>query len=86
MVFSLYGANMIRTQIQFTKESYQKLKDRSRETGKSISELVRRSLDQSMAAQDLDTRWQRALGSMGKFDSGLKDLSEKHDSYLADRW
>jgi len=77
---------MIRTQIQFEKETYQKLKERSKETGESISALVRKSLDRNLDDQELDSRWQRALGSMGKFESGLKDLAEKHDSHLADRW
>lgn len=77
---------MIRTQIQFERQTYEKLKERSKETGLSISELVRRSLDQSLDSQEFDTRWQRALGSLGKFESGLKDLAEKHDSYLADQW
>lgn len=77
---------MIRTQIQFGKKTYEKLKERSKRTGHSISELVRRSLDQTLDSQEFDPRWQRALGSLGKFESGLKDLAEKHDSYLAERW
>ena len=81
-----YNTNMIRTQIQFEKKTYESLKTKSNETGKSISEIVRRSLDRSIAAQEIDQKWARALSSMGKFSSGLNNLAEKHDDHLGDRW
>jgi CRISPR/Cas system-associated protein Csm6 len=77
---------MIRTQIQFEQKTYETLKTKSQATGKSISELVRRSLDRSIAEQEIDQKWVRALSSMGKFSSGLNNLAEKHDDHLADRW
>ena len=77
---------MIRTQIQFEKKTYESLKTKSNETGKSISEIVRRALDRSIAAQEIDQKWARALSSMGKFSSGLNNLAEKHDDHLGDRW
>ena len=86
MALLLHIANMIRTQIQFEKKSYDALKTKSQETGKSISELVRRLLDRSIAAQEIDQKWARALSSMGKFSSGLNNLAEKHDDHLGDRW
>jgi len=81
-----YNANMIRTQIQFQKKTYESLKTKSRETGKSISEIVRRSLDQTIESQGRDQKWARALNSLGKFASGLDNLAEKHDEHLGDRW
>ena len=81
-----YNTNMIRTQIQFEQKTYESLKTKSNETGKSISEIVRRSLDRSIAAQEADQKWARALNSMGKFSSGLNNLAEKHDDHLGDRW
>ena len=81
-----YITNMIRTQIQFEKKTYESLKTKSNETGKSISEIVRRALDRSIAAQEIDQKWARALSSMGKFSSGLNNLAEKHDDHLGDRW
>ena len=81
-----YNANMIRTQIQFEQKTYESLKTKSNETGKSISEIVRRALDRSIAAQEIDQKWARALSSMGKFSSGLNNLAEKHDDHLGDRW
>ena len=77
---------MIRTQIQFEQKTYEALKTKSNETGKSISEIVRRSLDQTIESQEADQKWARALSSMGKFSSGLNNLAEKHDDHLGDRW
>ena len=81
-----YIAIMVRTQIQFEQKIYEALKAKSNETGKSISEIVRRSLDRSIAAQEVDQKWARALNSLGKFSSGLNNLAEKHDDHLGDRW
>jgi len=81
-----YNANMIRTQIQLQKETYESLKTKSKETGMSISEIVRRSLDQTIESEETDLKWRRALQSMGKFSSGLNNLAEKHDEHLGDRW
>ena len=86
MALLLYSAIMIRTQIQFEQKTYEALKIKSNETGKSISEIVRRALDRSIAAQEADLKWRRALNSMGKFSSGLNNLAEKHDDHLGDRW
>ena len=77
---------MIRTQIQFQKKTYESLKTKSKETGKSISEIVRRSLDQTIESQETELKWHRALQSMGKFSSGLSNLAEKHDEHMGDRW
>ena len=86
MVLSKYITNMVRTQIQFEKGTYEKLKARSKSTGNSISEIVRRALVRNMETEEFDQKWRRAAESLGKFSSGLQDLSEKHDQYLDDRW
>jgi vacuolar-type H+-ATPase subunit D/Vma8 len=86
MVLLPYTAIMIRTQIQFEQKTYETLKAKSQETGKSISEIVRRSLDRAIAAQEVDQKWARALNTIGKFSSGLNNLAEKHDDHLGDRW
>lgn len=77
---------MIRTQIQFEKKTYEKLKAKSKASGDSISEIVRRSLDATIDRQEAEQKWARALQSLGRFESGLSDLSEKHDEYLGHRW
>ena len=86
MALLLYEAIMIRIQIQFAQKTYEALKTKSNETGKSISEIVRRSLDQTIESEETDQKWARALSSMGKFSSGLNNLAEKHDDHLGDRW
>ena len=77
---------MIRTQIQLERQTYEKLKAKSKGSGKSISEIVRQSLDQTIESEETDQKWARALNSMGKFSSGLNNLAEKHDDHLGDRW
>ena len=77
---------MIRTQIQLESQTYEKLKAKSKGSGKSISEIVRQSLDQTIESQECDQKWARALNSLGKFSSGLENLAEKHDEHLGDRW
>jgi hypothetical protein len=77
---------MIRTQIQFEKRTYEKLKAKSKSSGESISEIVRQSLDSTIDRQEADEKWARAFASLGKFESGLQDLAEKHDKHLGTRW
>jgi metal-responsive CopG/Arc/MetJ family transcriptional regulator len=77
---------MIRIRIQLEKKIYEKLKARSKASGDSISEIVRRSLDSTIARQETDHKWSRAFQSLGKFESGFKDLAEKHDEHLGNRW
>jgi len=86
MALCVYNTIMIRAQIQFRETTYKKLKNRAKESGKSISELVRGSLDQTLDQAEMEKKWARALQSAGKFESGLKNLAEKHDEHLGDRW
>jgi hypothetical protein len=32
----------------------------------------------------MDMRWERALASVGGFNSGLSDISERHDAYVVE--
>ena len=77
---------MIRTQIQLERQTYEKLKAKSKGSGKSISEIVRQSLDQTIESEETDLKWLRALQSMGKFSSGLNNLAEMHDEHMGVRW
>ena len=77
---------MIRIQIQLEKKIYEKLKAASKISGHSTSEIARRSMDSTIARQETDHKWSRAFQSLGKFESGLKDLAEKHDEHLGNRW
>jgi hypothetical protein len=78
---------MVRTQIQLTEEQAQYLKKMALSRHLSIAELIRQALDtmiRSTAAIDIEERRERALAIAGRFHSGKRDISEKHDKYLSD--
>lgn len=52
---------------------------RESEPGSAEQERVRR-------AEQQDLRWERALAAAGCCNSGLGDLSEQHDKYLAEAY
>jgi len=78
---------VVRTQIQLTNEQYESLKRMAQAEGIPMAELVRRGVDKilksSVAISEEELR-QRALEIAGRFNSGKKDISEKHDDYLAE--
>jgi len=79
---------MVRTQIQLTEQQSVKLKELAAEYDVSAAELIRRALDQFISAagtpQISDAEQRRlALAAVGKFSSGVHDLSINHDTYLA---
>jgi hypothetical protein len=59
------------------------------EEGTSVAELIRRAVERmagerpKMSAQQ---RARRAIEIAGKFRSGKKDVSRKHDDYLAEAY
>ena len=53
-----------RTQITLTEAQYARLQDLSRETGRSMSELIRRALDRSYGAHGLEAVGE-SFGSWG---------------------
>jgi hypothetical protein len=80
---------MVRTQIQLTERQSAALKRLSRETGDSIAELIRRSVDRLLATEpsgDSDERKRRAIEALGSLRSGRGDLSENHNDYLAEAY
>ena len=80
---------MVRTQIQLTEEQSQALKRMAASEGKSIAELIRRSIDvmlRSKSAISEDEKRQRAIAAAGKFSSEDVDLSTEHDRYLSEAY
>lgn len=80
---------MIRTQILLTEEQFQTLKALAAEKNVSISELIRRSVEQLVISSrgiPLSERRKRAIAIAGRFHSGDPDagVSEEHDVYLSD--
>jgi hypothetical protein len=80
---------MVRTQIQLTEEQAKALKRIAQSRHLSVAELVRKAVDsmiKSSTAVNVEERRKRALEIVGKFGSGKRDISKKHDLYLADAY
>ncbi len=78
---------MIRTQIQLTESQLESLRRLSSQSGRSMADLIREGVDTIVAARRRPSRQQRverALRAAGRFRSGSKDVSRKHDRYLAE--
>jgi hypothetical protein len=78
---------MVRTQIQLTEEQARRLKHLAASQGRSMADLVRSSVDVLLAgagAADRESSRARALAVSGRFRSGLRDLSARHDRYFAE--
>ena len=77
---------MIRTQMQLREDQVRALKRRAAERGVSMAELIRDAVDRDLERDDEEAKWERAFAVMGKFRSGLADVSERHDDYLAEAY
>lgn len=78
---------MVRTQIQLTEKQARRLKHLAASQGRSMADLIRTSVDAMLAqpeANDDEVRRSRALRAAGRFHSGVRDLSVRHDRHLAD--
>lgn len=81
---------MVRTQIQLTERQARELKRMAAREGVSMAEVVRRAVDAKIREGVREVSWEernrRLLAAMGKFRSGLKDVAERHDEYLAEEY
>jgi len=80
---------MVRTQIQLTEEQAKKIKKIAASRGTSMAEVIRQAVQgaiQSGVGTASEERRKRALEIVGKFRSGKKDVSKKHDAYLTEAW
>jgi hypothetical protein len=84
------GATVIRVQIQFTADELAALRAEAGQRHISVSAVVREAVDERMSRprpQPAPTREElieRSLAAMGRFHSGLGDVSARHDEYFAD--
>jgi hypothetical protein len=62
----------------------QALRQLSAEQGRSVAELVRSGVDQMLKETSREIRVKRLLSAVGKYNSGLTDVSRNHDKYLAE--
>ena len=77
---------MLRTQIRLTEEQSQALKRLAMERRISVAELIRQAAEDLLRKNLIMNRAEmkrRALAAAGRFRSGKKDLSTRHDKYLA---
>lgn len=75
---------MVRTQIQLTEQQAQALKEIAARQGVSMAELIRESVDRIIDERERKEKWRSALATMGRYRSGLSDVSANHDEYLAE--
>jgi hypothetical protein len=78
---------MVRTQIQLTQEQAERLKEKAAETGVSMAELIRRSIDSYLNKDHTLTRAERLRrveAIIGKYADEADDVAVNHDRYLAD--
>jgi predicted transcriptional regulator len=75
---------LVRTQISLTNEQYDALRRIASRRGVSMSMVVRDAIDEIVDRDAAAARWQRALAVIGTGRSGLPDLAENHDEYLAE--
>lgn len=78
---------MIRTQIQLTEEQAKTLKKIASKKHMSIAELIRQGVNalmRSLGETSIEERKRRAIIAAGRFRSGKKDISTKHDEYLTE--
>jgi hypothetical protein len=79
---------VVRTQIQLTERQARELRKMAAREGVSMAEVVRKAVDARIREGVSEVPWEervrRATTAMGKFHSGLKDVSRRHDHYLAE--
>lgn len=78
---------MIRFQAQLTEAQARRLRSLAADHSVSVSELVRRGVDLLLGSSDEadpERRRERARAVIGRFSSGLHDVSETHDRHLED--
>ena len=78
---------MVRTQIQLTEEQAKEIKNVAVAKGVSVAEIIRRAVEgviKSSTKTDGEERQRRAIEVVGKFRSGKRDVSKKHDKYLTE--
>lgn len=80
---------MVRTQVQLTEDQAKALKKMAASQHQSIAELVRKAVEAMIKTSplvDSAERQKRAVEIVGKFSSGKRDISKKHDAYLGDAY
>jgi hypothetical protein len=83
------GGFVVTIQIQLTDDQARALKKIAQSRRLSVAELIRKAVDsiiKSSPIVDREERHKRAMQIVGKFSSGKRDISKKHDLYLTDAY
>ena len=77
---------MIRTQIQMEEDQMNWLRVEANAKGVSVSQLIREgvALFRTQEERFPEEKKKKALAAIGRFSSGVSDVSVRHDDYLAD--
>jgi Arc/MetJ-type ribon-helix-helix transcriptional regulator len=75
---------MIRTQVQLADEQADALRMLANRRRVSIASLIREAIDALLEDEGRRDRVERALSAIGSGASGVSDLGEDHDRYLAE--
>lgn len=79
---------MVRTQVQLDEAQHRALKEAAAERGVSVAALIRQGIELVLGESERKERIRRAMAVAGTGHSGLTDVAEEHDKYLAEdtRW
>lgn len=72
---------MVKAEVLFTEGEYERLKKKSQETGKTLSEVVREAVAGFLESRSQPRR-DRALALIGAFEAERSDISVRHDEFL----
>jgi predicted transcriptional regulator len=78
---------MVRTQIQLSEHQITALKRIAAAQHKSMAAVIRQAVDMFAKLGDVSDQKEpraRALRAAGRFKSGVNNLAENHDDYLAE--
>ncbi len=75
---------MIRTQIQLEQHQYDRLKALAARQSKSVSQVIRESVDELLDGERCDDAWERLIDAAGSCHAveAATDVSLEHDAYL----
>ncbi len=79
---------MIRTQVQFKEEQYQRIKELANQQQMSIAAVIRRAVDQLLMTRKPGraSLYREALKVAGKYKADHHDIATKHDQYLEEAY
>lgn len=77
---------MHRTQISLTDEQIRRLKEEAARRGVSMAQIIRQAIEEHLARGRRRELRRRALEVVGRFASGCRDVSKKHDRELEEAY